>query len=216
MSAPDTTQEVVAQPDTRAFVKQIHLAPGVYGTLDEQRFALREDIYEVNYITLNDFNSGVLPQSYIAKFPEVDLVIKQLKSDSAFKDDGSWKDLFLKAADCGEWEVTYYARLVKIVNAISAAATKVAIDPVAANKAPQHLDYVNNGNRTPESKHRVNTSRPDGFFVLRPELRSQAASAPKRVFWWDIAVVAEFKKSRDSDAIDDVCISTCHQPTQSD
>lgn len=153
---------------------------------------------EVKCISLDAFICDVLPQSYVAKFPKIDVVVAQLKISSAFEDDGSWNDFVPGASD--------FARLAKIVTDISEAATEVAIDHVAANRAPQHLDYVHNGSKPLNLGHRNHTSRLDGFFALK----NRAWAAPEDISWWNIAVVGVL-----TDAIDDVGIPSNHQRSQS-
>lgn len=153
---------------------------------------------EVQWISLDTFIHDVLPQSYVAKFPQIDVVVAQLKNDSAFEDDSSWSGFLPGALDS--------VRLAKIVIDISEAAAEVAIDHVAANRAPQHLDYVHNGSKPFNLGHINHTSRSDGFFALK----NRARAAPEDISWWDIAVVGAL-----TDAIDDVGIPSDHQRLQS-
>lgn len=172
-------------------MKQTYLGPGVYLTLYDQRIALRSRIQEVNYITRSDFIKDVLPRSYTAQFPDVDLVITRLKEDHALSGDCHWAEILPESLDS---KAKRYAHLVEIVSSISNAATALP----ESDWVPPHLEYVNNGNLTPSSGLRSSSSRPDGFFVLKNRDKAE------KVRWFDIAVVAEFKKDNNANAVVDV------------
>lgn len=145
----------------------------------------------------------ILPQSYFAKFPDIDDVIKQLEEDGALSEEGYWNEFPPQAQDVDEPESDFRAGLAGIVTAISKAATTVAVDPVEGDRAPPHLEYINEGGTNTESVYRPDILPLDGFFVLRN--RAEAMSASEVPPWWDVAVVAGFENVRRVDRIADVC-----------
>lgn len=172
------------------------------GVYREYISALHEHLQQVDYVYLNDFISDILPQSYVGKFPNLDVVINQLKTDRALDDDGYWTDLPRGILDAEKPEVECHACTANIISAVSKAATTVAINSGEAHGEPPHLEYIDNGDKNVSLGHRHDTSRPDGFFVLKDRLKAETAS--KAVPWWDIAVIAEFKNGRDVEEIVDV------------
>lgn len=187
---------------------------GVYGTPVERRDAMYRDVRQVSCILLNDFVDTVLPQSYKATFPNLNVIAELLKSGPEPELDGrgywsKFPELPHKSEDV---EVKLFESLEDIVSAISEAID--VLDPVPA-EGTRVVEYLNNGNRTPEGTHRNNSSRPDGFFMLKdrrppaPETAGKEAKLPV-ARWWDIAVNAEFKKDLEDFGIRDVssCIQT--------
>lgn len=204
----------VKRLDTEPRFKALQLGSGVYGTLIERRDALRRDIRQVSCILLDDFVDTVLPQSYKAAFPSLDGITKHLKSglEPALDSRGYWSKFPELPHKSKDVEVKLFESLEDIVSAISEAID--VLDPVPAEDT-RVVEYLNNGYRTPESMHRDNSSRPDGFFVLKnsrpsaPETAGKGAKPPV-ARWWDIAVNAEFKKDLKDVGIRDVssCIHT--------
>lgn len=137
---------------------------------------LRASTQEVDYVCLNDFMRQILPQSYFAKFPDIDDVIKQLEEDRALSEEDYWNEFSPQAQDADEPESDFRARSAGIVTAISKAATTVAVDPVEGGRAPPHLEYINEGGTNTESVYRPDISRPDGFFVLKNRAEAMFAS----------------------------------------
>lgn len=201
------SQSAHVRLDTEPHFKALQLGGGVYGTLLERRAALRQDIRQVSCISLDDFLDIVLPQSYKAYFPDLDGITCHLKNgpEPALDARGYWSkfpDLPHKSED---GEVKLFKSLEDVVSAI-ATAIEVLAGPVSTPDT-RVLKYVNNGDRTPKSMHRDNTSRPDGFFVLkdyRPPAVTDKKLKPPVARWWDIAVNAEFKKDLTKDGIYDV------------
>lgn len=185
---------------TEPRIEALQLNGSMYGPLLEGQAASADDFQRVSCISLDDFLETVIPQSYKTRFPSLDDITERLKngSEPALDHRGHWTKFPDSPEKSDAGEVEHFKLPEDVVSAISNAASLAV---------PSSLEYLNNGSRTPENLHRDNSSRPDGFFVLKERPLPSPASEAKQtipVRWEDVAVVAEFKQRFTSSGVIEV------------
>jgi len=154
------------------------------GDLIRGRAAVLKDLGPIPIVPLDYFNSAVLPPLP----PGIDVQkIERLLQASGHILSGKWNEYQSTPNKDSANEADYYQRLCNVFNAVVAQAEE---DTMTSAK----VEFIQKPNSIPVSK-RINTSKPDGYLLLKEKRSISTLDAESRDSWDDIAVPFEFKKS---------------------
>jgi hypothetical protein len=142
-------------------------------------------------VAIGRFFDLVLPQPPQLLSEKLDDIFQQLSSSEY--DQGRWK-AFPNDPSSTSNEGEVFKGLIAIAEAIER-----TVRNIDSTSRPAVV-LSNNPDNVPESLWRNNTSRPDGYFILRNR------QCPQRPHWMDIALASEYKRQDSVRALNDVIL----------
>jgi hypothetical protein len=147
-------------------------------------------------ITLQDFMDFLAPPQ-----PEFDIeaTMEKLKTSGVLTALGRWKAFDKEPKDQSGREDVVFKPMSDIFNAtVTAIIEDSNLNFTARDCA---LDFLQNPNITPKSSDRGNTSKPDGYLLMKDRVRED------KVSWADVVLSCEYKREGGVEELDDVSIT---------
>jgi hypothetical protein len=177
--------------------------------LEEAKLAVLEDLGpDIPQITVQAFMDFLAPPQ-----PEFDLeaTMETLKARGILTALGRWKAFNTEPKRQTGGEDAIFKPMEDIFNGV--------VDAIIANSNSKltadncSVDFLQNPYMAPESTHRHNATKPDGYILVKDRLKSKSVS------WVDIVLSCEYKRKGGVDDFVDVCIlqelatEICSPPT---
>jgi len=164
--------------------------------LEDARFAVLEDLgSSIPEVSLQDFLKFLAPPQ-----PQFDVVatISTLKSDTIISASGRWTAFNNEPKDQRVAENDVFNPITNIFEKVVDAIIKHSDTDLTEDCCS--IDFLQNPNGTPKSEDRHNSSRPDGYLLVKDRLDKHAVS------WADVVLSCEYKKQGGDEQLDDVSL----------
>jgi hypothetical protein len=162
--------------------------------LEDARFAVLEDLgSSIPEVPLQDFMKFLVPPQ-----PQFDVVatINTLKSDIILSASGRWTVFDNEPKDQRAAGNDVFKPITNIFKKVVDAIIKHSDTDLTGDCSL--INFLQNPNSTPKSEDRHNSSRHDGYMLVKDRLDKRAVS------WADVVLSCEYKKQGGDEQLDDV------------
>ena len=179
------------------YAKKVHSSHSYQsGLLEDARFAVLEDLgSSITEVPLQDFMKFLAPPQ--PQF-DVDATINTLKSDILLSASGRWAVFDKEPKDQRAVENDVFRPITNIFKKVVDAIIKHSDPDLTKDRCS--IDFLQNPNGTPKSEDRHNSSRPDGYLLVKNRLEEHTVS------WADVVLSCEYKKQGSDEQLDDVSL----------